>query len=146
MTDKEKLIKAKQLIDIEIYEESKQILESINLESKSSKFIEMRNLFLSCCYQELGNYHDAIELSLKVSEINNSNELASQIRYLSYANLKEFDKAINEVIYFLKNHQAELYKVTLKELMIDIMKGNIELESQIEELKRLAIENKIYVK
>jgi hypothetical protein len=68
MTEKDKLIKAKELMDSEIYGESKSILESINLEKLSSKFIEMRNLFLSHCNQKLGNYHEAIELSLAISQ------------------------------------------------------------------------------
>jgi hypothetical protein len=58
--------------------------------------------------------------------------------------LKQFDKALDEIITFLKNHPAELYKVTLKELMVDIFKGNIQNEIHIEELKKLAIENKIF--
>lgn len=144
MTEKDKLIKAKELMDSEIFQESRSIFESINLEKQSPKFIEMRNLFLSHCNQELGNYDKAIELSLTISQKSSFSESASQIRYFSYIGLKEFDKALNEVITFLKNHPAELYKVTLKELTTDVFRGYIQNEAHIKILKQIAIDNKIF--
>lgn len=144
MTEKEKLIQAKNLFDTDCFEESKSILLNINLRGKSSKFIEVRNQFLASCHFELENYIDAIYWAEKANEINNSNEFASQIKYLSYAKSKEFDKAINELLQFLKHYPAELYIVTLKELMIDIYKGNIQEEFYINEIKKLALQHKIF--
>ena len=144
MTEKEKLIQAKNLFDTDYFEESKSILLNINLEGRSPKFLELRNQLLASCYFELENYIDAIYWAEKANEINNSNEFASQIKYMSYAKSKEFDKAINEILHFLKLYPAELYIVTLKELMIDIYKGNIQEELVVNEIKKLALENKIF--
>ena len=144
MTEKEKLISAKSLIDSDCFEEALEILLQLNLEERSEKFIEMRSLFLSQCYFQTENYSEGLFWAEKVMEINKANEFGSQLKYLCLVKLNEIDKALREVLKFLKSNPANLYKVTLKELMIDIYAGNIQDVEVVDEIKMFAIENKVF--
>jgi hypothetical protein len=71
------------------------------------------------------------------------NEYASQIKYLSYCGLKDYDSAFNEIISFLSNNKANLYKVTLEELLTDIQDGFINDRNFVEKIQNLAQENNV---
>ena len=144
MTEKEKLISAKSLIDSDCFEEALEILLKLNLEGKSEKFIEMRGLFLSQSYFHTENYIEGLFWAEKVIKINKANEFGSQLKYLCLVKLNEINKALYEVLEFLKSNPANLYKVTLKELMIDIYAGNINDAEVVNAIKMLAIENKVF--
>ncbi|PTT42074.1 hypothetical protein DBR28_02890, partial [Chryseobacterium sp. HMWF028] len=109
------LQKAKDLMDNGQYMSAVIILQNINgLSPKSENY---RLLFMSNCWCELGEYDWAIDIAEKLLVKDKNNELASQIKYLSYCELKDFDNALAEIIHFLSFNEANLYKVTLEELL-----------------------------
>ena len=141
MTDKEKLIKAKEFMDANDFGKSLDLLLTISDENHTDKFIEMRYLFLANCYLKTKNYDYSLECCDEVLKLNSSNELASQLKYLTYFQLKDYDNALLEIITFLKYNPAELYKITLGELLEDIKTGNISDDAVVNAIKILAEEN-----
>ncbi|MDQ0595428.1 tetratricopeptide (TPR) repeat protein [Chryseobacterium ginsenosidimutans] len=135
------LQRGKALMDSEQYELAINILN--NLKDLPSKYENLRLLFLSNCLYNIEDYYLAIEIANKLLQIDNKNEYASQIKYLSYYELKDYDNALNEVISFLSNNEADLYRVTLEELLIDIKKGFINKKDTIHRIKELALKNDI---
>ncbi|NML57021.1 CDC27 family protein [Chryseobacterium cheonjiense] len=135
------LQKGKDLMDNEQYELAISILD--NLKNLPSKYENLRLLFLSNCLYNIEDYYLAIEIANKLLQIDNKNEHASQIKYLSYYELKKYDEALNEVISFLSNNEADLYRVTLEELLIDIKKGFINKKDTIHRIRELALRNNI---
>lgn len=135
------LQKGKDLMDNEQYELAISILD--NLKNLPSKYENLRLLFLSNCLYNIEDYYLAIEIANKLLQIDNKNEYASQIKYLSYYELKKYDEALNEVISFLSNNEADLYRVTLEELLIDIKKGFINKKDKIHIIRELALKNNI---
>lgn len=143
MTDKEKLTKAKELIDKGFFEKAISFLDDINDSYHSSKIIETKYLFLAICYYNLELYNKSILYCKKVLINNNSNELASLTKYLSHINVKDFNNAFFEIFEFLKYNPAVLYKDTLGELLADIKSGHINDKDVINAIKILAEENKV---
>jgi len=135
------LQKGKDLMNNEQYELAISILD--NLKNLPSKYENLRLLFLSNCLYNIEDYYLAIEIANKLLQIDNKNEYASQIKYLSYYELKKYDEALNEVISFLSNNEADLYRVTLEELLIDIKKGFINKKDTIHRIRELALRNNI---
>ncbi|MGU3375127.1 hypothetical protein [Chryseobacterium sp. M5A1_1a] len=135
------LQKAKDLMDNEQYELAIDILN--NLEDLPLKSENFRLLFLSNCLFQIEEYFLAIDGADKLLQKDYKNEYASQIKYLSYFELKDYDSALNEIINFLSNNKAHLYKVTLEELLFDIKKGNINEEVVVYKLKELALKNNV---
>lgn len=133
------LQKAKDLMDSEQYILSLTILETLNgLSSKSENY---RLLFMSNCWFNLEEYDWAIEIDDKLLQKDPKNEMASQMKYLSYCKLKDYDNAFDEIIDFLSNNEADLYKVTLEELLTDIKDGYINDKDIISKIKELALQN-----
>ncbi|WP_312300647.1 hypothetical protein [Chryseobacterium sp.] len=137
------LHKAKDLMDNEQYELSINILNNLkDLPLKSENF---RLLFLSNCYYNIEEYYLAIDTANKLLEKDHTNEYASQIKYLSYYELEDYDHALHEIINFLSHNEANLYKVTLEELLTDIKNGFINDEDIIHKIKELALKNSVHL-
>jgi len=135
------LQQSKDLMDDEKYELAINILNNLN--GLPLKYENLRLLFLSNCLYNTENYYLAIDIADKLLQKDNKNEYASQIKYLSYYELKDYDNALGEAISFLSNNEADLYKVTLEELLLDIKNGYINKEETISKIKELAFKNNI---
>lgn len=133
------LQKAKNLIDSEQYMAAVTMLHNLNrLSPKSENY---RLLLMANCWYHLEEYDWAIDIADRLLQNDVQNELASQIKYLSYFELKDFDSALAEIIHFLSHNEADLYKVTLEELLTDINDGFINDEDIISKIKALALQN-----
>ncbi|WNI37444.1 hypothetical protein [Chryseobacterium sp. SG20098] len=133
------LQKAKNLMDNGQYMPAVEILQNISkLSTKSESY---RLLFMSNCWYKLGEYQWAIDIADNLLQRDKHNELASQIKYLSYCGLKDFDKALEEIIRFLSFNEADVYKITLEELLADIKNGFINEQAIISKIKGLALKN-----
>ncbi|PRB03566.1 hypothetical protein CQ046_09335 [Chryseobacterium sp. MYb7] len=136
------LQKAKDLMDNGQYMSAVIILQNINgLSPKSENY---RLLFMSNCWYKLEEYQWAIDIANNVLQKDEYNEIASQIKYLSYCELKDFDNALAEIIHFLSFNEADLYKVTLEELLTDIRDGFINDEDIVSKIKELALKNNCF--
>ncbi|MFS4428265.1 hypothetical protein [Chryseobacterium sp. S90] len=133
------LQKAKNLMDGGQYIPALTILETLNVLSLKSE--NYRLLFMSNCWFNLEEYDWAIEIADRLLQKNPKNELASQIKYLSYCKLKDYDSAFDEIIGFLSYNKADHYKITLEELLTDIRAGFINDEDIISKIKELALQN-----
>lgn len=137
----EKLQKAKQLIDTEQYDEAIHILEDLNkLSFKDDNF---RLLLLSYSLYKTKKFNLSISNAHKLLQKNKKSEFASQLKYLSYFELKEYDKALKEITEFLSCNKANLYKVTLEELLSDVKKGFIKEKEMINQIKKIAKQNNV---
>ncbi|MEJ5048782.1 hypothetical protein WH221_03040 [Chryseobacterium culicis] len=135
------LQKAKDLMDNGQYMPAITILQNLNgLSPKSENY---RLLFMSDCWYRLKEYDWAIDIADKLLQKDEQNELASLIKYLSYCNLKDFDSALAEIIHFLSHNEADLYKVTLEELLTDIKDGFINDQDIISKIEGLALKNNV---
>ena len=135
------LQEAKMLMDSGQYMPAITILQNLNgLSSKSENY---RLLFMSDCWYRLKEYDWAIDIADKLLQKDEQNELASLIKYLSYCNLKDFDSALAEIIHFLSHNEADLYKVTLEELLTDIKDGFINDQDIISKIKGFALKNNV---
>ncbi|MGR3857756.1 tetratricopeptide repeat protein [Chryseobacterium indologenes] len=133
------LNEAKNLMDDGQYMPAITILQHLN--GLSPKAENYRLLFMSNCWYKLGEYQWAIDIADNLLQRDKHNELASQLKYLSYCELKDFDKALKEMLRFLSFNEADLYKVTLGELLTDIRDGFINEEDIVYKIKELAFKN-----
>lgn len=133
------LQKSKDLMDNGQYMPAVEILQ--NIRGSSAKPEKYRLLFMSSCWYNLGEYQWAVNIADDLLQKDRHNELASQIKYLSYCGLKDFDKAFEEIIRFLSFNEADVYKITLEELLADIKNGFINENTIISTLKELALKN-----
>lgn len=137
------LQRARELMDNEQYELAINILNNLNeLSSKDERY---KLLLLSHSLYKVKKYELAIHSTDILLRKNNNNEYASQIKYLSYCGLEDYENALNEIINFLSHNEANLYKVTLEELLIDIKDGFINDEHIIHKIKELALKNNINI-
>ncbi|WP_144284000.1 hypothetical protein [Chryseobacterium echinoideorum] len=135
------LQQSKDLIDNDQYELAIDILNNLNeLSPKDERY---RLLLLSYSSYRVEKYELAIHFADILLQKNSNNEYASQIKYLSFYELKDYDNALNEIIGFLSNNEANLYKVTLEELLIDIQDGLINEDDKVYRIKELALQNNI---
>jgi tetratricopeptide (TPR) repeat protein len=74
-------------------------------------------------YFNLNEFQSSKEYFEKASGLKPQSELASLGLYLSYIELENFEKAIEELKRFLDKYPAELYKTTLGELLEDMENG-----------------------
>ena len=130
-------------MDNEQYEQAINILD--NLDGLPAKEERYKLLLLSYSLYNVGKHESAIHIADILLQKNSNNEYASQIKYLSYFELEDYDNALNEAINFLSHNEANLYKVTLEELLIDIKKGNISEENTVYKLKELALKNNVKI-
>ncbi|MBB6369830.1 hypothetical protein [Chryseobacterium shigense] len=139
MTDK--LQKVKNLIDNGHYEPAIDILNNLNgLSPKDERY---RLLLLSYSLYNIRKYNLAITIAETLLQKNSNNEYASQIKYLSCVELKDYDRALDEIISFLSVNKANLYKITLEELLTDIKDGFINNKDISDKIKELALNNNI---
>lgn len=110
-----------------------------NLNGLSPKSENYRQLFMSNCWYKLGEYQWAIDIADNLLQRDKHNEFASQLKYLSYCELKDFDNALKEMLRFLSCNEADLYKVTLEELLTDIRDGFINEEDIVSKIKGFAL-------
>lgn len=137
------LQKARELMDNEQYELAINILNNLNgLSSKDERF---KLLLLSHSLYKVKKYELAIHNTDILLRMNSNNEYASQIKYLSYCGLEDYDNALNEAINFLSHNEANLYKITLEELLTDIKNGFINDEDIVHKIKELALKNSVYL-
>lgn len=137
------LHEAKDLMDNEQYELAITVLS--HLKGLPLKYENLRLLLLSNCFYKIEEYDWAIETANKILENDHTNEYASQIKYLAYYEQEDYDNALNEIIRFLSDNEADLYKTILEEFLIDIKRENIADMEIIYKMKELALKNKIYV-
>ena len=78
---------------------------------------------LAGVHADLGENDKALVNFKKASEMNQKSELASLGLYMTLAKLDRDEEAIHELIRFLKDYPADLYKDTLKELLEGLEKG-----------------------
>jgi len=133
------LQKAQDLMNDGQYMPAVTILQNIN--GLSPKAENYRLLFMANCWYKLGEYQWAIDIASNLLQKDEHNELASQIKYLSYCELKDFDHALNEIIRFLSFNEADVYKVTLEEVLTDIKNGFINEQAIVSKIKELALKN-----
>ncbi|WP_126650645.1 hypothetical protein [Chryseobacterium aureum] len=133
------LQKAKDLMDDGHYFPAVEILQ--NIRGLSAKSEHYRLLFMSYCWYNLGEYQWTVNIADDLLQKDRHNELASQIKYLSYCGLKDFDKSLQEIIRFLSFNEADVYKITLEELLADIKNGFINEQAVIAKIKELALKN-----
>ncbi|THV58647.1 hypothetical protein [Chryseobacterium candidae] len=137
------LQKAKDLMDNGQYMPAMEILQ--NIRGLSEKSENYRLLFMSYCWYNLGEYQWAANIADELLQKDMHNELASQIKYLSYCGLKDFDKALEEIIRFLSFNEADVYKITLEELLTDIRDGFINEENIVSKIKGFALKYNVTI-
>lgn len=137
------LQKAKYLMDNRQYMPATTILNDLNGLSPNSE--NYRLLFMANCWYKLEEYEWAVDIANRLLRKDEHNEFASQIKYLSYCQLKDFDNAFAEIIHFLSYNEADLYKVTLRELLTDIKNDFINEWEVISKIKVFALKYDIHI-
>jgi tetratricopeptide (TPR) repeat protein len=74
-------------------------------------------LILGGVHADLGEKTQARENFQRATELNPKSELASLGLYVTHCDLNQDEEAIQELIRYLENYPANLYKETLKELL-----------------------------
>ena len=87
-------------------------------------------------YMDLEEHENALENFIKASILSPKSELASLGLYVSYANVNKDEEAIGELIRYLQNYPAGLYKATLEELLEGLKEGY--MTNYEKEIKNLA--------
>jgi hypothetical protein len=123
MSAKKILIEAKKLNDEGRYNDVIKIL--LPLKDLNPKQEEYQYLLLSYSYYSLDNFRQCFYYADLASRKNKSNEFASQLKYLCLFSEHKIDEALSEIINFLNEFPANLYKTTLEELLNDINEDRI---------------------
>lgn len=123
MSPKEILIQARKLHDEGRYDDAIQLL--LPLKDISPKLEEHQYISISYSYFCLNNFRQSFHYAELVSKKNRSNEFASQLKYLCLFEENKIDEALSEIINFLNEFPADLYKITLEELLVDINENRI---------------------
>lgn len=93
---------------------------------------------LAGIYMDLKEHEKALENFRKATILSPKSELASLGLYLSYVNADRDEEAIGELIRYLKKYPADLYKVTLEELLEDLKNGYMtDYEREIKDLAKI---------
>ncbi|HEX7870065.1 MAG TPA: hypothetical protein VF455_08120 [Chryseobacterium sp.] len=123
MSPKEILIQARKLHDEGRYYDAIQLL--LPLKNISPKLEEHQYISISYSYYCLNNFRQSFYYAELVSSKNKSNEFASQLKYFCLFDENKIDDALSEVINFLNEFPANLYKITLEELLVDVNENRI---------------------
>ncbi|WP_343680580.1 hypothetical protein [Chryseobacterium arthrosphaerae] len=134
---------AKDLMENEQYEAAINVLSYLN--GLPLKYENFRLLLLSNCFYKTEEYDWAIETASQLLQNDHTNEYASRIKYLAYYELEDYDSALNEIISFLSDNKADLYKSILEEFLIDVRIENIADTDIVYKMKELALKNNIYL-
>jgi len=126
VSPKEILIQAKKLHDEGRYDDAIQLL--LPLKNISPKLEEHQYISISYSYYCLNNFRQSFYYAELVSSKNKSNEFASQLKYFCLFDENKIDEALSEVINFLNEFPANLYKITLEELLVDVNENRIQGE------------------
>jgi TolA-binding protein len=74
-------------------------------------------------YFDQNDFKNSLKNFTIATQLNPKSELASLGLYLSYIELNEYEKAIEELKRYLDKYPAKLYKDTLEELLQDLRHG-----------------------
>jgi len=89
-------------------------------------------------YKDLEENEDALTCFKKASDLNPKSELASLGLYITYAELDRDEEAIKELIRYLRQFPADLYKDTLEELLEGLEQGYMtDFKDEINELAKI---------
>ena len=95
-------------------------------------------LVLGGVYSDLKEYEKALSNFKKATDLNPKSELASLGLYITYAKLDRDEEAIRELIRYLKQFPAKLYKDTLEELLEGLDQGYMtDFKDEINELAKI---------
>lgn len=72
---------------------------------------------------KLNEYKKAIFFANKAKKAKPDNEQISLTIYIAFTKLEKYEKAIKEMIGFLKKNKADLYKTTIQELLEGLKDG-----------------------
>jgi tetratricopeptide (TPR) repeat protein len=121
-----------------------ELRDSINVFSKilsdyqDNKIEHGVHSVLAGVHFDLREYDKAFVNFKKATELNPKSELASLGLYVTYVKLDRDEEAIRELIRYLKNYPAKLYKDTLEELLEGLEKGYMtNYEDDIKELAKI---------
>ena len=96
------------------------------------------HLVLAGVHFDLREYDKAFINFKRATELNPKSELASLGLYVTYVKLDRDEEAIGELIRYLKDYPAKLYKDTLEELLEGLEKGYMtNYEDDIRELAKI---------
>ncbi|KQT16100.1 hypothetical protein ASG31_14090 [Chryseobacterium sp. Leaf404] len=123
MSPKEILTYARKLHDEGRYDDAIQLL--LPLKDISPKLEEHQYISISYSYYCLNDFRQSFYYAEMVSSKNRSNEFASQLKYFCLFEENKIDDALSEVINFLNDFPANLYKITLEELLVDVNEDRI---------------------
>lgn len=126
MSPKEILIQARKLHDEGRYDDAIQLL--LPLQNISPRLEEHQYISISYSYYCLNDFRQSFYYAELVSSKNKSNEFASQVKYFCLVDENKIDEALSEVINFLNEFPANLYKITLEELLVDVNENRIQGE------------------
>jgi tetratricopeptide (TPR) repeat protein len=116
-----------------------QILSEILANFSNDPGISGVHEVLGGIYNDLKEYEKGFENFKKATIINPKSELASLGLYISYVELNKIEEAIAELFRYLNTNEADLYKVTLGELLEGLEEGD--MTDYEKEIKYLAIKN-----
>lgn len=89
-------------------------------------------------YKDLKEHENALTSFKKASDLNPKSELASLGLYIIYAELDRDEEAIKELIRYLRQFPADLYKDTLEELLEGLEQGYMtDFKDEINELAKI---------
>ncbi len=95
-------------------------------------------LVLGGVYSDLKEYEKALSNFKKATDLNPKSELASLGLYITYAKLDRDEEAIRELIRYLRQFPAKLYKDTLEELLEGLDQGYMtDFKDEINELAKI---------
>jgi tetratricopeptide (TPR) repeat protein len=89
-------------------------------------------------YMDLEEHENALDNFMKATILSPKSELASLGLYVSYVAVNKDEEALRELIRYLQNYPAELYKDTLQELLEGLKKGYMtNYEKEIKDLAKI---------
>ena len=93
---------------------------------------------LAGVYMDLEEYEKALDNFKKATILSPKSELASLGLYVSYVMVDKDEEAIGELIRYLKNYPADMYKITLGELLEGLGDGYMtDYEKEIRNLAKI---------
>ncbi len=101
------------------------------------------NFMVGSIYYKMKLYNKAIRYYNTALDLEPTMEISSLGKYLCFCQLELYDKALMEIIRFLKFNRADLYLTTLEELNLDLKSGNINDPTIALKLRELIISNNI---
>jgi|GEM_PF-1621276 tetratricopeptide (TPR) repeat protein len=102
------------------------VLDKILADYPTDKKTYGVHLVLGGVHNDLKEHENALDNFKKATELNPKSELASLGLYVTFTKLDREEEAIKELLRFLGQFPADLYKDTLEELMGDIKDGYLE--------------------